>query len=92
MSEAGSKEQTVDQFVQENITRDHIHVAARKSFDFLTACVDGQVPEAKVADQIMAARSILEYAVRQPDFFADVADVIGASSPDDLALIATILE
>jgi hypothetical protein len=92
MSEAGSKEQTVDQFIEENITRAHVFAAARKSFDFLTACVDGQIPDARVADQIMAARSILEYAVKQPDFFADVADAIGMSSPEDLALIATVLE
>lgn len=92
MSEAGSKDQTVDQFVQENITRDHIYAAARKSFDFLNAVVDGQNPDAKVADQVMAARTILEYAVRQPDFFADVAGALDAASPDDLALIATVLD
>jgi hypothetical protein len=92
MSEAESKEQTVDEFVKENITREHVYAAARKSFDFLTACVDGQIPEARVGDQIMAARSILEYAVKQPDFFGELADAVGMASPDDLALIATVLE
>jgi hypothetical protein len=92
MSEAESKEQTVDEFVKENITREHVYAAARKSFDFLTACVDGQIPEARVGDQIMAARSILEYAVKQPDFFGELAEAVGMASPDDLALIATVLE
>jgi hypothetical protein len=40
----------------------------------------------------MAARSILEYAVRIPDFFGELADAAGMASPEDLALIATVLE
>lgn len=92
MPKPRAKPSEVDDFVEQNITRAHVYAAAHKSFDFLTACVDGQIPEAKVADQIMAARSILEYAVRQPDFFADVANALGAASPEDLELIGTVLE
>jgi hypothetical protein len=31
--------------------------AARRSFLFLSACVDGEIADAKLADRIMAARS-----------------------------------
>jgi hypothetical protein len=92
MSETESRGQTVDEFVKENITREYVYAASRKAFDFLNACVDGQIPEARVGDQIMAARAILEYAVKQPDFFAELADAAGMASPEDLALIATVLD
>jgi hypothetical protein len=92
MSEAEAEEQALDQFIAENITRDDIHAAARRLFTFLTACVDGQIPEAKVSDQILAARSILEYAARMPDLLGEIAEVAGLASDEDVAMIASVLE
>jgi|tagenome__1003787_1003787.scaffolds.fasta_scaffold17065347_1 hypothetical protein len=87
-----AKKSEAEDFVEQNITHAEVYAAARRSFEFLADCVDGQIPEAKVADQIMAARSILEYAVKQPDFFGQLAEAAGMASPEDLALIATVLE
>jgi hypothetical protein len=41
-------------------------LAARKAFTFLSACVDGQVEDAKVGDRIMAAKTLLEYSAKVP--------------------------
>ena len=92
MPKPRAKKSEVDDFVEQNVTHAEVYAAARRSFEFLAACVDGQIPEAKVADQIWAARSILEYAVRTPDFFGQLADAAGMASPEDLELIATVLE
>jgi hypothetical protein len=88
MSEAEAKKSAVDQFVEQNITHEEVFAAAHRAFLFLSACVDGQVPEAKVSDQVMAARSILEYAVRQPDL---ASDLLGLAGDADVAMIATAL-
>jgi len=92
MPKPRAKKSEVDDFVEQNITHAEVYAAARRSFDFLTGIVDGQNPEAKVVDQIWAARTLLEYAVRTPDFFGQLADAAGLASPEDLELIATVLE
>jgi hypothetical protein len=88
MSEAEAKKSAIDQFVDQNITHDEVFAAAHRAFLFLSACVDGQVPEAKVSDQVMAARAILEYAVRQPDL---AGDLLGLAGDADVAMITTAL-
>ena len=58
------KEKTeADELTDNSITEEELLAAARRSFLFLSACVDGEIADAKVADRIMAARGLLEHAV-----------------------------
>ena len=88
-----AKEETeADEVVDNSITEEELLAAAPRSFLFLSACVEGEIAEAKVSDRIMAARGLLEHAVKVPRLFDDL--LMGATelSEDDLGLIATALE
>ena len=51
------KEETeADELVDNSITEEELLAAARRSFLFLSACVDGEIADAKIADRILAAR------------------------------------
>jgi hypothetical protein len=53
------KEKTeADEFADNSITEEELVAAARRSFLFLSACVDGEIADAKVADRVMAARGL----------------------------------
>jgi len=86
------EETETDELTDNSITEEELLSAARRSFLFLTACVDGEIEDAKVADRIMAARALLEHAVKVPRLFDEL--LMGATelSEDDLGLIVTALE
>jgi hypothetical protein len=81
-----------DEFADNSITEEELLLAARRSFLFLSACVEGEIEDAKVSDRIMAARGLLEHAAKVPRLFDEL--LMGATelSEDDLGLIATALE
>jgi hypothetical protein len=59
-----AKEETeADEFTDNSITEEELLSAARRSFLFLSACVDGEIADAKVADRITAASG-----TRHPEF------------------------
>jgi hypothetical protein len=81
-----------DDLADNSITEEELLSAARRSFLFLSACVDGEIADAKVADRIMAARGLLEHAAKVPHLFDELlAGVVGLSG-DDVGLIASALE
>jgi len=81
-----------DDLADNSITEEELLSAARRSFLFLSACVDGEIADAKVADRIMAARGLLEHAAKVPRLFDELlAGVVGLSG-DDVGLIASALE
>ena len=87
------KEETeADEFVDNSITEEELLQAARRSFLFLSACVDGEIEDAKVADRIMAARGLLEHAAKVPRLFDELFSGVVELSGDDIGLIATALE
>ena len=87
------KEETeADEFVDNSITEEELLQAARRSFLFLSACVDGEIEDAKVADRIMAARGLLEHAAKVPRLFDELLSGVVELSGDDIGLIATALE
>jgi len=51
------EESGADEFADNSITEEELLLAARRSFLFLSACVDGEIADAKVAERIMAARA-----------------------------------
>jgi len=81
-----------DEFVDNSITEEELLLAARRSFLFLSACVDGEIEDAKVADRIMAARGLLEHAAKVPRLFDELLSGVVELSGDDIGLIATALE
>jgi hypothetical protein len=86
------EESKADEFADNSITEEELLLAARRSFLFLSACVDGGIAEAKVTDRIMAARGLLEHAVKVPRLFDELLMGAAELSEDDLGLIATALE
>ncbi|MBA2595931.1 MAG: hypothetical protein H0V00_04815 [Chloroflexia bacterium] len=92
MSDADANELTIDQQTMNDITGDDVRLAARRAFTFLTACVDGEIPEAKVGDRIMAARGLLEHAAKRPDLLGELAGIADLASEEDVAVVLTVLE
>jgi hypothetical protein len=87
------KEETgADELADNSITEEELVAAARRSFLFLSACVDGEIADAKVADRIMAARGLLEHAVKVPHLFDELLSGVAELSGEDVGLIATVLE
>ena len=66
--------------------------AARRSFLFLSACVDGEIEDAKVADRILAARGLLEHAAKVPRLFDELLTGVVELSGGDAGLIASALD
>jgi hypothetical protein len=81
-----------DEFADNSITEEELLLAARRSFLFLSACVDGDIADAKVADRIMAARGLLEHAAKVPRLFDELQAGVVELSDDDVGLIASALE
>jgi hypothetical protein len=87
------KEKTdADEFADNSITEDELLSAVRRSFQFLSACVDGEIADAKVADRILAARGLLEHAAKVPRLFDELLAGVVDLSDEDIGLIATALE
>jgi hypothetical protein len=80
-----------DELTDNSITEEELLSAARRAFLFLTACVDGEIEDAKVADRIMAARGLLEHAAKVPRLFDDLLTGVVELSDEDIGLIATAL-
>lgn len=85
-------ETETDVLTDNEITEEELLLAARRSFMFLSACVDGEVSDAKVADRIMAARSLLEHAARVPRLFDELLTGAVELSEGDLGLITSALD
>ena len=87
------KEETEgDELAGNSISEEELLAAARRSFLFLSACVDGEIEDAKVADRIMAARGLLEHAAKVPRLFDELLTGVVELSDEDIGLIATALE
>jgi hypothetical protein len=88
-----AKEETeADEFTDNSITEEELLAAARRSFLFLSACVDGEIADAKVADRIMAARWCLEHAAKVPRLFDELLAGVVDLSDEDVGLIASALD
>jgi hypothetical protein len=88
-----AKEETEDdEFTDNSITEEELLAAARRSFLFLSACVDGEIADAKVADRIMAARGLLEHAAKVPRLFDELLAGVVELSDDDVGLITSALD
>ena len=92
MSETDDDERTLDQMMNDEISGGDARQAARRSFMFLTACVDGDVPDAKVGDRIMAARTLLEHAARLPDLLGELGSIADLASENDVAIVLSALD
>lgn len=92
MSEAEITKLAKDLLTDNQLTEEEVRLAARKAFTFLTACMDGEVAEAKVGDRIMAAKTLLEHSAKVPGLMGEIADLVGMASEGDLAAIVTVLE
>jgi hypothetical protein len=87
------KEETeADEFPDNSITEEELLRAARRSFLFLSACVDGEIADAKVADRIMAARGLLEHAAKVPRLLDELLTGVVELGGGDVGLIASALE
>jgi hypothetical protein len=86
------EEAGADEFADNSITEEELLLAARRAFTFPSACVDGEIEDAKVADRIMAARGLLEHAAKVPRLFNDLLTGVVELSDEDIGLIATALE
>jgi hypothetical protein len=81
-----------DEFTDNSITEEELLAAARRSFLFLSACVEGEIADAKVADRIMAARGLLEHAAKVPRLFDELLAGVVELSDEDVGLIASALD
>ena len=81
-----------DEFADNSISEEEMLSAARRSFLFLTACVDGEIAEANVTDRVAAARALLEYAAKVPRLFDELLTGMVELSGEDVGLIATALD
>jgi hypothetical protein len=86
------EENEADEYADNSITEEELLAAARRSFLFLSACVDGEIADAKVADRIMAARGLLEHAAKVPRLFDELLAGVVDLSEEDVGLIATALD
>jgi hypothetical protein len=81
-----------DEFADNSISEEELLLAARRSFLFLFACVDGEIADAKVSDRVAAARALLEHAVKVPRLFDELLTGVVELSDEDVGLIATALD
>jgi hypothetical protein len=90
--DAMDEETKADELADNAITEEELVAAARRSFLFLSACVDGEIADAKVADRVMAARGLLEHASKVPRLFDELLAGVVELSDEDVGLIATALD
>jgi hypothetical protein len=81
-----------NEFADNSISEEELLSAARRSFLFLSACVDGEIADAKASDRVAAARALLEHAVKVPRLFDELLTGVAELSGDDVGLIATALD
>jgi hypothetical protein len=87
------KEETeADELADNAISEEELLLVARRSFLFLSASVEGKIADAKVADRIMAARGLLEHAVKRSRLFDELLPGMVGLSDEDVGFIATALE
>ena len=86
------EENEADELADNSITDEELLSAARRSFLFLSACVDGEIADAKVADRIMAARGLLEHASKVPRLFDELLAGAVELSDEDVGLITSALD
>jgi hypothetical protein len=86
------EESEADEFADNSISEDELLSAARRSFLFLSACVDGEIADAKASDRVAAARALLEHAVKVPRLFDELLTGVVELSDEDVDLIATALD
>ena len=85
------EETEADELADNSITEEELLAAARRSFLFLSACVDGEIADARVADRILAARGLLEHATKVPRLFDELLTGVVELSDEDVGLIASTL-
>jgi hypothetical protein len=85
------EESQVDELSDNSIRAEEL-LAARRSFLFLSACVDGEIDDAKVDDRIMAARGLLEHTAKVPRLFDELLTGVVQLSDEDIGLIAIALD
>ena len=86
------KETEADEFADNSISEEELLLATRRSFLFLSACVDGEIADSKVSDRIAAARGLLEHAAKVPRLFDELMTGVVELSDEDVGLIATALD
>ena len=86
------EESEADEFADNSISEEELLSAARRSFLFLSACVDGEIADANVADRISAARGLLEHAAKVPRLFDELLTGVVGLSDEYVGLIATALD
>jgi hypothetical protein len=86
------KENEADEFADNSISEEELLLAARRSFLFLSAFVQGEIADAKVADRITAARGLLEQVARVSRQFDELLTGVIGLSDEDVGFIATSLE
>ena len=85
-------ETEADELTDNAISEEELRSAARRSFLFLSACVDGEIADAIVSDRIAAARGLLEHAAKVPRLFDELMTGVVELSDEDVGLIATALD
>ena len=83
------EEAEADEFADNSISEEELLSAARRSFLFLSACVDGEIADAKVSDRVAAARGLLEHAAKVPHLFDELLTGVVELSDEDVGLIAS---
>ena len=86
------KETEADELNDNSITEEELLAAARRSFLFLSACVDGEIADAKVADRVLAARGLLEHAAKVPRLYDELLAGVVELSDEDVGLIASAMD
>jgi hypothetical protein len=86
------KENEADEFADNSISEEELLLAARRSFLFLSAFVQGEIADAKVADRITAARGLLEQVARVSRQFDELLTGVIGLSDEDVGFTATSLE
>ena len=85
------EETEADELADSSIREEELLAAERRSFLFLSACVDGEIADARVADRILAARGLLEHATKVPRLFDELFTGVVELSDEDVGLIASTL-
>jgi hypothetical protein len=67
-------------------------LAVRRSLLFLSACVEGAIADAKVADRITSARGLLEQVARVSRQFDELLTGVIGLNDKGVGFIATALE
>ena len=86
------EENEPDVFADNAITEEELLATARRSLLFLSACVDGEIAEAKVADRILATRGLLDYAAKVPRLFDELLTGVVELSDEDVGRITSALD